>query len=319
MFKTITHTTMKKLIIISAMLTISAAIFGQQFPFMEGYTNNPFALSPSYAGVSNTRMLFVDYRSDWSGISGGPKTIQLSYNDKIYEKVGVGGKFIYDKTDIFKQTLLMGSYTYQVTIGRNQFINFGLSAGLYKNSIDLAKYYNDPSYVQDAVLVYGLEKSKIKFATDFSALYRVAGFEGGFLFSNVMFGSAKYNAADISYKPMKNYLLNFSYRFDLNKNWMVKPFILVRGGEHIPAQLELTCNAAFREKFWGTLTYRTGGVYGFGFGSEIMNGVLLNYSYNLSSNVAMNTFGSHQLTLGIKLFKSNIKKETGEGQITENQ
>ena len=83
----------------------------------------------------------MDYRSDWSGIEGGPKTYQLSYSDKFKNRVGLGIRFIYDKADIFKQTLLLGTYTYEVKINNEHTLNFGLSAGLYRNVIDLVKIF----------------------------------------------------------------------------------------------------------------------------------------------------------------------------------
>ena len=105
---------MKKLILI-LLVSIPIAVFGQQFPFLEGYNVNPFNLSPAYAGLHNPKTVFMDYRSDWTGMTGGPRTYQLSYNDKI-KRVGFGARFIYDKTDIFKQTLILGTYTYEVNI-----------------------------------------------------------------------------------------------------------------------------------------------------------------------------------------------------------
>jgi len=303
---------MKKFIYISLLLLIPVVLNGQQFPFMEGYNMNPFNMSPAYAGLYNTKTLFVDYRSDWSGVSGGPITYQLSYNDRIFEKVGVGGRFIYDKTDIFKQTMLLATYTYEVKIFEEHFLNFGLSAGFFRNSIDLGKYYNNPDFVADKVLMYGLQKSKIKFATDISALYRFRQIEGGILFSNVMFGSAKYNSSDITYKPMKNFLLHLSYEYKINNDWSARPFVLLRGGQHYPVQLELASEVRYINKYWVTAVFRTGGIWGISVGGEILKGVLLNYSYNMSTNVALNTFGSHQLTLGVKIL--DFKKHTSNSR-----
>jgi len=303
---------MKKVIYISTFLLISSGLFAQQFPFMEGYNVNPFTLTPSYAGVNSTKILFLDYRTDWTGVDGGPVTYQLSYNDKAADKVGLGGRFIYDKTDIFKQTMLLGTYTYEVRVAKEHFINFGLSAGFYKNSIDLGKYYNDQDYIQDVVLITGLEKSRIKVATDISALYRFRHIEGGILFSNVMFGTAKYSNTNITYKPLKNFLVHVSYDYLINNNWALKPYVLLRGGQNFPTQLELASEIRYSEKLWGSLVFRTGGIWGIGFGGEVYDGVLLNYSYNLSSNVALNTFGSHQFTLGVRLFKDIIKTQNIE-------
>jgi type IX secretion system PorP/SprF family membrane protein len=300
---------MKKLTYILIMLAIPLGLFGQQFPFMEAYNVNPFNMTPAYAGLKSTGIVFLDYRSDWTGVDGGPVTCQLSYNTRLKGKVGLGGRFIYDKTDIFKQTMLLGTYTYEVQIADKHFINFGISAGFYRNSIDLGKYYNDPDYVQDAVLNTSTERSKIKVATDVSALYRYKDFEGGILFSNVMFGTAKYSNTDYTYKPMKTYMMHASYSYQMSERWAVKPFVLLRGGQKYPSQVEFASEVNYNNKIWGMLLFRTGGIWGMGFGAEVTDGIIINYSYNLSTNVALNTFGSHQITLGVRLFKKAIKQD----------
>jgi type IX secretion system PorP/SprF family membrane protein len=310
---------MKRVIIILIVL-IPSVLFGQQFPFMEGYNVNPFSLSPAYAGIHNSKTLFIDYRSDWSGIAGAPTTCELSYNDKLPEKkklggdfiydqsdifknnVGLGGRFIYDKTDIFKQTLLLGTYAYEIRVAKDQKVNFALSAGFYWNSVDLGKYYNDPKYVQDIALTVGLVKSKVKFATDVSALYRYKQVEAGILFSNIMFGSARYRNTNLTYKPLKNYLLHGSYLFVLDNSWSAKPSFILRGGQNIPMQVEIGSSIIWNNRFWGTTLFRTGGIFGLGLGGEIYDGIILNYSYNIINDVFIYSYGSHQLSLGIRIF-----------------
>jgi type IX secretion system PorP/SprF family membrane protein len=291
---------MKKIIIL-LIVFIPAMVFGQQFPFMEGYNINPFILSPAYAGIHNAKRVFVDYRSDWTGLDGGPRTYELSYNDKI-GKVGFGGRFIYDKTDIFKQTIILGTYSYEVNIARDHYINFALSLGFFRNSIDLAKYFNDPNYVQDRALLYGQQDSKIKFATDISALYRYRQIEAGILFSNVMFGTVKYANSDMTYKPLKNFLIHGTYLFDMNPDWSLATTTILRGGEKVPMIFEIMPTITWNKRIWANVLFRTWGIFGAGAGVEVVDGVLLNYSYNMSTNVALNTFGSHQVTLGVRIF-----------------
>jgi type IX secretion system PorP/SprF family membrane protein len=305
---------MKKLIYISILSMITLGVRAQQFPFMEAYNINMFNLTPAYAGLSGTKTMFIDYRSDWSGVKGGPVTYEISYNDRYKDKVGLGGRFIYDKADIYKQTMLLGTYTYEVKFASEHFINFGLSAGFYKNSIDIGRYFSDPSFVQDAALVSGTVQSRIKVASDLSAVYRWKDITGGIVFSNVMFGSAKYGNEDISYKPLKNFLVHATYLYHLNQTWDVKPFVLFRGGQHYPSQLELAAEARYNKRFWGLLVFRSGGIWGMGFGGEVYDGIVVNYSYNLSTNVALNTFGSHQITLGVKLFRNKL---TGQKEVPD--
>jgi type IX secretion system PorP/SprF family membrane protein len=312
---------MRKILIIIAGL-FPAIVFGQQFPSLEGFNLNPFNLSPAYAGIRNSNTLFIDYRSDWSGVDGGPTTCELSYNQKLAEKkplggdfnygqsdlfvnpVGMGARFIYDKADIFKQILFLGTYTYEVRLAKGHFLNLGLSAGFYRNSIDLGQYYNNPGYVQDLALIDGQLTSKIKFATDVSALYRYEQFEAGILFSNVIFGTIRYQIAATSYKPMKNYLVHTSYLFKLDDKWSFMPVIIARGGENIPVQIEVAPAFNWNNRIWMSGIYRTGGIFGAEAGCQVVNGIFLNYSYSLSTNIALNVFGSHQVTLGIKIPES---------------
>ncbi len=160
-----------------------------------------------------------------------------------------------------------------------------MSLGFFRNSIDLTKYYNDPTYVVDPALMYGQQQSKIKFATDISALYRYKDAEAGILFSNVMFGTVKYANLDMTYKPLKNFLLHASYLFVINNSWDIKPTFILRGGEHVPTLFELAPTLTWNKRFWGNVLFRTGGIYGAGVGGEVYNGIMLNYSFNLSSNV----------------------------------
>jgi len=110
----------------------------------------------------------------------------------------------------------------------------------------------------------------------------------------------------MTYKPFKNYLLHASYLFNLDDKWSVKPGMVFRGGQHVPVQFDVSATVTWNERFWITTLIRTSGILGVGLGGEIYKGILLNYSYDLSNNlnstVPINTFGSHQLTLGIRIF-----------------
>ena len=157
------------------------------------------------------------------------------------------------------------------------------------------------AYVEDVALMYGQQQSKIKFATDMSVLYRYKEARAGLLFSNVMFGTLKYANQDMTYKPLKNFLLHASYHFVMTNKWDLEPMFILRGGEHVPIMFEIAPTVTWDKRFWGNALFRTGGIYGVGAGGEIIKGVLLNYSYNFSTNVALNTFGSHQVSLGVKI------------------
>jgi len=296
---------MKKYIIFIFVL-MSSMLRAQQLPLTESYLLDPFVLSSAYAGVHNTRTLMVNYRSDWSGISGGPKTFRLSYHQAlpVLKNVSVGAKIMSDQTDIFRQNYLLTSYAYTIKVTNDQTVNFGLSFGIYRNSIHLDKYYNSTADQVDPVLTSGLEKSKLKFMSDYAVLYKWKELEAGLVFTKVTFGNSYYNdAPEISNKPLADYLIHASYMYRLNDTWSFKPFVLFRDGKYSPSQLELSVQTIFRDKYWASLLYRGKGIWSIGIGGEILDGVMLNYSYNAGYDIQISAFQNHEITLGINLDK----------------
>ena len=144
---------MKKIIITLVSILFQEVIIAQQMPISENYFIDKYALSSSYAGHFNPGSFFTSFRSDWSGIRGGPKTLRLSYSDLIMTNAGYGGKIIYDKAGIFNQLYIMGTYSYSLKIADEHKVLLALSVGIYHNRINFSDYYNDPKYNIDPVMI----------------------------------------------------------------------------------------------------------------------------------------------------------------------
>jgi type IX secretion system PorP/SprF family membrane protein len=299
---------MKKLIAIIIGIVSGSTLFAQQMPLSENYFLDKYSLSPSYAGNFNNKYLFVGYRSDWSGIDGGPKTLSLSYNDAYKQNMGYGGKFIYDKAGIFKQTILLGTYSYKARLTEEQVIMFGLSAGFYSNTLNLSDYYNDPKYNLDPALINANLTSKLKFMSDFSAVYSYRKLEAGVLFSNINFGEAKYQDANVHYKPLSNFQIHACYDFVFSGNWEVSPIMILRGGRNIKSQFEIASEVAYQKRIWGSLMFRDPGIWGIGLGANISRGLKIGYNFNLATTAATRYFNNHEICIGINIFEVTKSK-----------
>lgn len=300
---------MKKIIIIIIGILSGAALYAQQMPLSENYFLDKYSLSPSYAGNFNTKYLFMGYRSDWSGIEGGPKTFRLSYNDAFMQNAGYGGKIIYDKAGIFNQLIILGTYSYKVKLVENHFIMFGLSAGFYSNTLNLYDYYNDPKYNIDPSLLSANVTSNLKFMSDFSAVYTYKGIEAGFLFSNINFGDSKYQKSGVHYKPLANYQFHASYLYSISEKWDVTPLAILRGGKYIKSQFEVAAAVVYQKKVWGSLVFRDPGIWGIGIGVNINKGLKIGYNFNIASAVAPRFYNNHEISIGINIFEFTKSKE----------
>jgi len=296
---------MKKLLLFLITILTAATAYSQQSPLSEGYFMDKYSLAPSYAGNYNPKFLFAGYRSDWTGIDGGPKTVRLSYNDLFpyMQNAGYGGKIVYDKAGIFSQLYILGSYSYNLKINEYHRVMFGLSAGFYRNRLNLLDYYNDPKYTIDPSLVSQDINSKLKFMSDFSAVWEWKGVEAGFLFSNISFGDASYKEVALKYNPVTNFQFHATYLYNINKDWEVSPMVILRGGKYIRSQFEFASQVLYLKKVWGSLVFRDPGVFGFGLGANIGKGLKIGYNFNIATNVAMGVLNNHELTLGINLFE----------------
>lgn len=300
---------MKKIIIIITGILSGAVLYGQQMPLSENYFLDKYSLAPSYAGNYNKKYLFMGYRSDWTGVSGGPKTLRLSYNDSFMQNAGLGGKFIYDKAGIFKQIMVLGTYSYKVKVAENHNIMFGLSAGFYSNTLNLIDYYNDPKYNIDPALVQADVTSKLKFMSDVSAVYVFKGFEAGFLFSNINFGDSKYQkGVELKYKPLANFQIHLSNIFTVSEGLDIVPLMILRGGKYIKSQLEIASQVVIQKRIWGSLLFRDPGIWGVGIGANINKGLKIAYNFNIASSVAPRIYNNHEISLGINIFEFTRSK-----------
>jgi type IX secretion system PorP/SprF family membrane protein len=298
---------MKKSIITFVSILFQGVIIAQQMPISENYFMDKYALSSSYAGHFNPGSFFTSFRSDWSGISGGPKTLRLSYNDLLMTNAAFGGKIIYDKAGIYNQLYIMGTYSYSLKIVDEHKVLLALSVGIYHNKINFTDYYNDPKYNIDPVMIRQDVSSKLKFISDFSALYLFKGIEAGIMFANINFGDAKYNEVDVTYKPLANYQLHAAYSYPVNDRWNINPLIYLRGGKFIKSQVGIASKIMYQDNFWGSLAFRDPGIWGLGFGANIAKGIRFSYNFNFASSVPLNIYNNHELSIGVNI-KDLVKK-----------
>jgi hypothetical protein len=152
-------------------------------------------------------------------------------------------------------------------------------------------------------------KSKIKFMSEFSAVWTWKAIEAGFLFSNISFGDASYKEVDLKYNPLSNFQFHTTYLYNIDEAWDLLPMLIVRGGKYIRSQFELAAQVMYHKKFRGSLVFHDPGIFGFGIGADIDKGLKVGYNVNFATNVALGAFNNHEISLGINIFEYIGKKE----------
>lgn len=300
------------LIIFAALATIYS--YGQQLPLTDNYFVDKYSLSSAYAGNSENKNLLLSYRRDWSGVDNAPRTIRLSYHDGFKSNAGIGAKIILDKFGVFQSFYGMATYSYRLKIIENQFLFFGLSAGIHQNSINFSDYYNDPNFNSDPSMINRDVKSDVRLVSDFSIIYSHNRFQSGILFSNVSYSDLKYTDVNVKYNPFIQYQLHAIYTIPFDGAWEMTPIAIYRGGKNIQNQLEIAAQFKYHNQVWGNLAHRGKNVFCLGFGMNASKGILLNYTYNFFTGVTVAGFQNHELTLGLKLADFFQKKDNSENE-----
>lgn len=306
---------MKKHVFAILIFLLPVIVTAQQMPISENYFMDKYTISPSYAGHFDAGTIFTGFRSDWTGIEGGPKTLRLNYSDRIMDNAAWGAKLLYDKAGIFNQLYLMGTYSYSLTVSGEHKVLLALSAGLYNNKINFTDYYNDPKYNLDPAMTQQDVRSKLKFMSDFSALYLYKGIEAGVMFANLNFGDAKYDEVDVTYKPLANYQIHAAYTYSFNDRWAINPLAYIRDGKYIKSQIGIATRVIYQNNLWASISYRDPNIMGFGLGAKVLKGIRFSYNFNVTTSVAMNIYNNHEICLGIdirELFFKEVSSSSSE-------
>jgi len=198
-------------------------------PFSQYLVENPFVISPAYAGVDDVHKLRLSGVAQWLGIKDAPNTQTLSYDTRFSERSGAGIVMYNDKNGNTKQLGMQLSYAHHLTINDNndQYISFGISYKFNHLKISTDDFddgsgggHSDPNV--DA----GQSTSNHNFEVGF--LYRIERYFVSFNASNII--GKKGDDFDFS-EPLRlrNYYLYTGYTFESkNQEYEYEPSIFFK-------------------------------------------------------------------------------------------
>ncbi len=300
---------MKKAIIV-IILFVTGWTNAQEFkltPYTQYLVENPFLISPAYAGDSEMNRLRLTSAFQWVGLSNAPNTQTLSYDAHILERSGVGGVIYVDRNGNTSQIGGQLSFAHHLTINsaNEQYISFGLSYKFTQFKIDVSDFENpndDPNI--------GANISSNNSNFDAAFLYKLQGFYFSFNASNILNKNVK--AFDESEpKKLRNYYIYTGYVFELKQGeWELEPSIYFK---YFESDTRSVSDINIKAK-----KMTDDGYYWAGFSTRFLNDqsfeplaivpllglkkkdfyVGYAFQYNINEANELNHGGTHMLTLG---------------------
>lgn len=292
---------LQKYIFITAFLLGLQIAHAQQLPSTTQYMVNPYALSPTLAGYTGYSEVFMNYRNDWTGINGSPRTFSANGFGNVYkEKMWVGGEIMTDKTDILSVFKANLSWTYKLEVENDQFLYFGVWTTFYQASVNTGNGIGiDPN---DPLILNSSKLNSSAFNAGFGINYNWNNFNIGFSMPGAFGSNDEYvTDASFNYKIQRQFQIHASYLFELNDQWQLQTIGVYRKTGNMPATIELSAMSIYQGRFWGGMLYRNGGVLAINLGAHIYNGFVFNYSYEIGmGSINKGSGGSHEITLGYR-------------------
>ncbi|WP_432222645.1 PorP/SprF family type IX secretion system membrane protein [Flavobacterium sp. TMP13] len=174
-----------------ALLLLAASYgYGQELnlpTFTQYLADNPFVVSPAYAGIGDNLRIRVNGLTQWVGVKDAPENQSVFADFRVLDRSGVGLSFYNDKNGYTRQTGAKVSFAHHLVLDyySKQYLSFGLSYNFNSFKIDINEF--DPNY-ENPVLDPAITNNRYTANNNFdvSALYRNKGFYAALTASNIL-------------------------------------------------------------------------------------------------------------------------------------
>jgi type IX secretion system PorP/SprF family membrane protein len=211
---------MKKTLAIVFILFLTNKTISQELNlpvFSQYLADNPFVVSPTFAGIGDNLRIRANGLTQWVGIKNAPQNTSLYADMRLGNRSGIGITLYSDKNGATRQNGVKFSFAQHIMLDEysKQFLSFGISYNINNFRIETGDF--TPS-ILDPIVTTDRFVSNNNF--DLGFLYRLGGFYTSF------------NANNILAKPIKNFrgiepalLLNYQvysgyvFRTDSRVEW----------------------------------------------------------------------------------------------------
>ncbi|MEO7524071.1 MAG: PorP/SprF family type IX secretion system membrane protein [Ferruginibacter sp.] len=275
---------MKKNILLVLLVTAintSSKTFAQQLQTSSLYDMQGVIHNPSMAGLQEFNIAGVTYKTQWSGITGAPKTITAFGSfDLPKEKIGIGGYVYNDKTGPTSRTGLQLSLAKHIVMKNDAKFSIGIAPSILQYSIDRAKL-TETLGADDAL---GNVDNKIKFDVAFGIAYANKKFQVGASVSQLVQSKLDYYKGNMTRTEearfYRHYYLHGNYNWNVDNFTTITPNFLIIYLPNAPTHYQVGVKVEHNKVFWWGLGYQSKQSFILSAGININKKITLGYAFN---------------------------------------
>ncbi|WP_350293348.1 type IX secretion system membrane protein PorP/SprF [uncultured Croceitalea sp.] len=306
---------MKKtqILILLLLLTFSTKAQELTIPQLSQYiADNPFLMSPTYAGVGDHIKIRLNGLTQWVGIENAPDTQTLAADARIGNRSGLGMLMYNDSNGNTRQRGARVSFAHHLTLDRydDEFLSLGISYNFNQFRIDVENFRDENGQIPTD------DKSTVNHNFDIGVLYRLDKFYLSVNASNILPKDLETFNPTFEPNTLRNYYAYTGYSFSKNKNSKieVEPSIFFQWFESDGRSVtDLNTKVRFHDYedyYYLGLTYRFLNdqigtpLYVAPIAGLKKNNFYFGYSYQVITNELLGySSGTHVITVGMDLFQ----------------
>ena len=307
---------MKKTQILFLLSLFAIGVKGQELtiPQLSQYiADNPFLMSPTYAGVGDHIKVMLNGLTQWVGVEDAPDTQTVAADARIGNRSGIGMLMYNDSNGNTRQRGARVSFAHHLTLDRydDEFLSFGMSYNFNQFRIDVENFRDSNGQIPTD------DRATVNHNFDLGVLYRYDKFYLSLNASNILPKNSLRDFNPINEpNTLRNYYMYTGYSFMKNKNSRLEfePSVFFQWFES-DGRSVTDLNTKFRfhnfeDYYYVGLTYRFLNdqlgepLYVAPIAGLKKNNLYFGYSYQVITNEILGySQGTHVLTVGMDLFQ----------------
>jgi len=292
----------------------SLKALSQQYPWWTQYRGNQILLNPGFCGTKRLVDARVNYRNQWTGFEGSPKTTVLSLHSRFLKgKLGAGGFIFQDNIGPFRNFSSSLTAAYHLKFPDSE-LSFGVQGNYLKQSFN-GSAVTIRNQQDKSVNQYMMDKSGT-FDLSFGLVYYNDRFHLGLAGNNLASSSLEYYKNDTlrkgNFNNVPHYNLSAGYNWSENTDFIFENSVMAMFVPGLPPAFDYSLRLHIKNQIMAGFALRFGDAVALQMGYTLNNMVQFTYSYDLvTSPLRKYQRGSHELMI---IFSSNLgtdKKRRG--------
>jgi len=241
--------------------------------------------NPSTAGANGTSMIGASYRTQWSGLSGAPKTATVFGSFDLPElKIGLGGYIYNDQTGPTSRTGVQLAFAKHIPFSNGGRFSLGIEARGLQYSIDRAKL--SATLGSDPAL--GNSDNQFKFDAGFGISYTDKKLQVGAAVSQLVQSKLDFYTGNLNRSEegrlYRHYYLHGLYNWAIDDLNTITPHVLFTYLPNAPLEFQGGVRLDHNQLFWVGMGMRLKQSITASAGVHINKTFMIGYSFDLYRN-----------------------------------